>query len=39
MEINLSEHFTYRKLIKFTLHTIAMMIFTSIYEAIGYDFC
>lgn len=31
MEINLSEHFTYKKLIKFTLPTIIMMIFTSIY--------
>lgn len=31
MNINLSEHFNYRKLIKFTLPTIAMMIFTSIY--------
>ena len=34
MEINLSEHFTYKKLIKFTLHTIAMMIFTSIYGVV-----
>ena len=31
MSIQLSEHFTYRKLIKFTLPTIFMMIFTSIY--------
>ena len=34
MEINLSEHFTYKKLIKFTLPTIAMMIFTSIYGVV-----
>lgn len=31
MNIGLSEHFTYKKLIKFTLPTIVMMIFTSIY--------
>lgn len=31
MKIELSEHFTYKKLIKFTIPTIVMMIFTSIY--------
>ena len=31
MKIQLSEHFTYKKLIKFTIPTIVMMIFTSIY--------
>lgn len=31
MKIQLSEHFTYKKLIRFTLPTIIMMIFTSIY--------
>lgn len=31
MHIRLSEHFTYGKLIRFTLPTIIMMIFTSIY--------
>ena len=31
MSIELSEHFTYKKLIKFTLPTIVMMIFSSIY--------
>ncbi len=31
MKIQLSEHFTYQKLIKFTIPTIIMMIFTSIY--------
>lgn len=31
MNIGLSEHFTYKKLIKFTIPTIIMMIFTSIY--------
>ena len=34
MKINLSEHFTYTKLIKFTLPTIIMMIFTSIYGVV-----
>lgn len=34
MEINLSEHFTYKKLIRFTLPTIIMMIFTSIYGVV-----
>ena len=31
MDIQLSEHFSYKKLIKFTIPTIIMMIFTSIY--------
>ena len=31
MNIELSEHFTYKKLIRFTIPTIIMMIFTSIY--------
>lgn len=31
MNIRLSDHFSYSKLIRFTLSTIAMMIFTSIY--------
>lgn len=31
MRIQLSDHFTYGKLIKFTLPSVAMMIFTSIY--------
>ena len=31
MNIQLSDHFTYRKLIRFTLPSITMMIFTSIY--------
>lgn len=34
MNIGLAEHFTYKKLIKFTLPTIIMMIFTSIYGVI-----
>lgn len=34
MEINFSEHFTYKKLIRFTLPTIIMMIFTSIYGVV-----
>ena len=31
MRIQLSDHFTYKKLLRFSLPTIAMMIFTSIY--------
>lgn len=34
MRIQLSDHFTYGKLIKFTLPTIATMIFTSIYSVV-----
>ncbi len=34
MKIELSEHFTYGKLIKFTIPTIVMMIFTSIYGVV-----
>ena len=34
MKIHLSDHFSYSKLIKFTLPTIAMMIFTSIYGVV-----
>ena len=34
MKINLSEHFTYSKLIRFTFPTIIMMIFTSIYGVV-----
>ena len=34
MEIKLSDHFTYRKLIRFTLPSIAMMIFTSVYGVV-----
>lgn len=34
MRIQLSDHFTYRKLMKFTLPSIAMMIFTSIYGVV-----
>lgn len=34
MHIRLSDHFTYGKLIKFTLPSIAMMIFTSIYSVV-----
>ena len=37
MRIQLSDHFTYKKLIKFTLPSIAMMVFTSIYGVVdGY---
>ncbi len=34
MKIQLSEHFTYKKLIQFTIPTIIMMIFTSIYGVV-----
>ena len=34
MKIQLSEHFNYRKLLRFTLPTIAMMIVTSIYSIV-----
>lgn len=37
MNIQLSDHFTYRKLLRFTLPSIGMMIFTSIYFVVdGY---
>lgn len=34
MSIQLSDHFTYKKLLKFTLPSIAMMIFTSVYGVV-----
>lgn len=34
MRIRLSDHFTYGRLLRFTLPSIAMMIFTSIYGAV-----
>ena len=34
MKISISEHFTYRKLLLFTLPSICMMIFTSIYGVV-----
>lgn len=34
MQIKLSDHFTYKKLFKFTLPSISMMIFTSIYGVV-----
>jgi len=34
MAIKLSDHFTYRRLIKFILPSVAMMIFTSIYSVV-----
>lgn len=34
MHIQLSDHFTYGKLIKFTIPSVAMMIFTSIYSVV-----
>lgn len=34
MRIQLSDHFTYGKLVRFTMPSIAMMIFTSIYSVV-----
>ena len=34
MTIQLSDHFTHRRLLRFTLPTIGMMIFTSIYSIV-----
>lgn len=34
MKIQLSDHFTYKKLLRFTIPSIAMMIFTSIYGVV-----
>lgn len=34
MKIKLSDHFTYRRLFRFVLPSIAMMIFTSIYGVV-----
>lgn len=34
MKISLSEHFTYKKLLQFTLPSIVMMVFTSIYGVV-----
>lgn len=34
MNIQLSDHFTYRKLLRFTIPSIAMMIITSIYGVV-----
>ena len=34
MQIKLSDHFTYSKLLRFTLPSIIMMIFTSIYGVV-----
>lgn len=34
MSISLSEHFTYKKLLRFVFPSIIMMIFTSIYSVV-----
>lgn len=34
MQIQLSEHFTYKKLLRFVMPSIIMMIFTSIYSVV-----
>ena len=38
-QIKLSDHFTYGRLLKFTLPSILMMIFTSIYGVVDGFFC
>ena len=38
MQIQLSEHFTFKKLLRFVLPSIVMMIFTSIYSIIKLKF-
>ena len=34
MAIQLSDHFTYRRLIRFTLPSVVMMVFTSVYGVV-----
>lgn len=34
MNIQLSDHFTYRKLLRFALPSVVMMIFTSVYSVV-----
>ena len=34
MQIKLSDHFTYRKLLRFTLPSIVMMVVSSIYSVV-----
>ena len=34
MQIKLSDHFTYRKLLRFTLSSVVMMVFTSVYSVV-----
>ena len=39
MNIQLSEHFTYKKLLRFILPSIIMMVFTSIYSVVDRRKC
>ncbi len=40
MNIELSEHFTYRKLLRFTFPSMVMMVLTSVYGAfVSFDSC
>lgn len=39
MKIQLSDHFTYGKLFRFTFPSIIMMVFTSIYSVVDGFFC
>ena len=39
MRIQLSEHFTYRKLLRFTLPSVIMMVCTSIYGVVAVFSC
>ena len=38
MNIELSEHFTYRKLLRFTFPSMVMMVLTSVYGVVGWIF-
>ena len=37
--IRLSDHFTYRSLLRFTMPSIVMLVFTSIYGVVDGFFC
>ena len=39
MNIQLSDHFTYRRLIRFTISTVLMLICTSMYSIVDGHFC
>lgn len=39
MNIQLSDHFTYRRLIRFTISTVLMLICTSMYSIVDGLFC
>lgn len=39
MNIQLSEHFTYRKLLSFTFPSVVMLVFTSVYGVVDGFLC